>query len=498
MNVAEIFERQARLSPAHPAVVMGTYEISYGQLLAMVFTVAQRLQEGGVTRSHRVGIMVPNPIGHIALTLALARIGAVSVGLPPALADAPLEDLAGSCEMTHLVYGTEGARSLQRIPAGRQLGFAALSAPPTGPLKPSPIAAVEPGDIWRVSLASGTTGTTKGIERSHLSSLVTASLPRSSYPEGASERTLLAMDVAMTFAVHNWLRAFSLGWTVVLPTSPAPEAVLRALHEQGVTQAFTTTGTAMAIGRMAGLPGSAYALPPPSLRMFCLAGAAISPQIFEGLRTRICPQICIIYGSTEAGISSFADSALLEKGTDCAGRVVPWIEAQAVDAHCAPVPLGTRGRLRFRGAGLSAGYCKAHVVPGEGFQDAGWFLSNDTGMVTPHGLIYLSGRDDDVLNIGGVKVEPQRIEVVILQDAAISECAVVLGADEAGAPLLVAVVVASGDVDARALSQRCESVLGANCAPRAVVKVPSLPRDAIGQIARKTLQSQLRPGRKEG
>ena len=164
MNITQAFERQARSRQDQPAILMGQYKATHGELLAMACVVAARLQEAGVGRGDRVGVAVGNPVAGISLTLALAQVGAVSVGLPIPIRDDALEAISANCCIRYLVHARKEPHAIRHVPAARQLVFASLSARPGPELRVPPMAMTEPGDIWRISLSSGTTGTPKGIE----------------------------------------------------------------------------------------------------------------------------------------------------------------------------------------------------------------------------------------------------------------------------------------------------------------------------------------------
>ena len=67
--------------------------------------------------------------------------------------------------------------------------------------------------------------------------------------------------------------------------------------------------------------------------------------------------------------------------------------------------------------------------------------------------------------------------------------------DALGGPVLVAVVVApGGPVDAEALKERCARALGVHARPKAVITVPSLPRNDAGKIQREVLRRKMRLG----
>src|SRR5205085_476087 len=104
------------------------------------------------------------------------------------------------------------------------------------------------------------------------------------------------------------------------------------------------------------------------------------------------------------GLIAVADAALQQSRPRSAGRVVPWMELQAVDKDDAPLPPGKLGRLRMRSMTMAQGYLgQEGDEPGVGFRD-GWFYSGDRGRVHASGLVYLGGRANDVINLSGAKI----------------------------------------------------------------------------------------------
>ncbi len=495
MNVAELFEREARSRQDQPALVMGKYKATHGELFAMVCVVAARLHAAGVKRGDRVGVCVRQPVAGIALTLALAHIAAVSVAVPVPIADELLDTIAGDCGMTYVVHDRESHHALKRIPAERQFMFSALGERPGPDLRIPVIVPAEPDEVWRVSLSSGTTGKPKGIEWTHGCSILTANLRRVVAPTTSRDRVLLAMDPAMNYAVHNWLRTLQAGACIILPVSRSSEDAMRAAVANEATQVITTTGTALGMVRFARSEEAPRTGPIPGLASIWVGGAMMSPQLREALAESICPAVFNNYGATEIGMAALADPALAAQHPDCAGRLMPWVEAQAVGPDGAVLPPGKRGLLRFRAPNMARGYSKGSGADDKAFRD-GWFHSSDRGAVTPDGILWLDGRGDDVLNLAGVKIDPTRIEAVIEEDAAITESAAVVVSDAIGAPILVAVIVAPQGADVEALRQRCLRKLGANCQPKGVVTVASLPRNAAGKIERDVLRSRVRLGPK--
>ena len=52
----------------------------------------------------------------------------------------------------------------------------------------------------------------------------------------------------------------------------------------------------------------------------------------------------------------------------------------------------------------------------------GWFLSNDMGYIDAEGFLYVLGRKDDIINIGGLKVYPSEIEIATLKIEGVCDC----------------------------------------------------------------------------
>jgi acyl-CoA synthetase (AMP-forming)/AMP-acid ligase II len=161
-----------------------------------------------------------------------------------------------------------------------------------------------------------------------------------------------------------------------------------------------------------------------------------------------------------------------------------------------PLPTGASGPLRFRSPCISSGYAGPPQPDGTNAFRNGWFYSNDVGYVTPDGLVYLAGRKNDIINLSGVKLDPERIEAAILQDETIKECVVVDVPGRLGQPLLVAVVVGGDAGGDDALRRRCLAV-DPSAVPKIVLRAQSLPRNASGKILRAKVREGVRLKAKE-
>jgi non-ribosomal peptide synthetase component E (peptide arylation enzyme) len=95
-----------------------------------------------------------------------------------------------------------------------------------------------------------------------------------------------------------------------------------------------------------------------------------------------------------------------------------------VDAGGAVVPDGTEGELQIRGASLFAGYYSNDEANRQAFAADGWFRTGDLAVRGTDGLVRLTGRVKDLINRGGIKINPIDIEAVMDRHPAVVQSAI--------------------------------------------------------------------------
>jgi O-succinylbenzoic acid--CoA ligase len=146
------------------------------------------------------------------------------------------------------------------------------------------------------------------------------------------------------------------------------------------------------------------------------------------------------------------------------------------------------GVVRLGGPVVARGY--RGTPDADAFLDADgtrWFRTSDLGDWDGHRLRVL-GRADDVLVTGGLKVAPQAVEAVLVEDPDVRECLVVGVPDAEWGERVVALVVPrdpAAPVVLEHLRRRVGTALGAHAAPRALVEVPQLPLRGPGKPDRR-------------
>jgi len=120
------------------------------------------------------------------------------------------------------------------------------------------------------------------------------------------------------------------------------------------------------------------------------------------------------------------------------------------------------------------------------FRD-GWFYPHDRGYVNADGLVFVEGRVDEILNVGGRKIAPSYAESILEEHAAVQEAAVFPLDEGVEGIRLAAAIVPRGTPDLVDLASFARSRLEIFTPTRFFI-VPAIPRNARGKILRKEMQ----------
>ncbi|MFJ8668712.1 fatty acyl-CoA synthetase [Streptomyces sp. NPDC093600] len=222
-------------------------------------------------------------------------------------------------------------------------------------------------------------------------------------------------------------------------------------------------------------------------------GASIMPvPVLERLRERL-PGLRFYncFGQSEIGpLATVLGPDEHEGRMDSCGRPVRFVEAKVVDEDGEDVPDGTPGEVVYRSPQLCDGYWGKPKETKEAFRH-GWFRSGDLAVRDAEGYFTVVDRVKDVINSGGVLVASRQVEDVLYTHPGVAEAAVVGLPDERWIEAVTAVVVPRGEVTEAELLDHARERLAHFKAPKRVVLVDELPRNASGKILKRELRDRL-------
>lgn len=184
--------------------------------------------------------------------------------------------------------------------------------------------------------------------------------------------------------------------------------------------------------------------------------------------------VCGMYGTTETGvlIVNFPGFDDHTPRAGALGKPMPGCELAVLDDDGHPIPVGNTGEISVRRRG-------------------GWFRSKDLGSLDEDGYYHYAGRADDVIISAGWTISPLEVERSLLSHPDVMEAAVVGAPDETRGKIVKAYLVSArhdpgfvGEVQdfVRATLSRHEY-------PRQIELVDALPKTVNGKVDRKALRT---------
>ncbi|MRD46054.1 AMP-binding protein [Caenimonas koreensis DSM 17982] len=483
MNLLEPVQRQVRAYPERPAAIHDGHVLTYKELWSRVRSASAHLHAHGIRRGDCVAISGLLPRGRLILFMALWRIGASPISvqaiLPRAQRDALFAQSKAVAWVAREVVEEEGNAPRRIAPDDL------LTSPAEGEVPPLDHEA--DNLVWRIALSSGTTGTPKCIPWTHASAAHMQRLLTNIFPAGPRERLAIVVDLNIGLAIGHSMQQLQAGGTVIFPKTLDAVDVSACMQQDAPTRVLTTPSIASALAaHLVALPDKPAF---PSVLSIQIGGGVLVPKLRARLERLVCPNVTVIYGSTEIGTTAVCDPATFLEQPAATGRIIPWVQAQALDETGAVLPPGQIGALRFRGPDMATHYLGNPQASAAAFRD-GWYYPGDKGSIDSNGVLVLGGRTDDVLNLSGLKLDPLVVEAVLDSHEAVAESAITTYRDAVGADVLALLLVpAPGQQapDVATLRKHLKAQAGIHYPLIHVVPVAQLPRTPAGKLARAEL-----------
>ena len=148
------------------------------------------------------------------------------------------------------------------------------------------------------------------------------------------------------------------------------------------------------------------------------------------------------------------------------------------------------GRMAIRGDMQMIGYWKQEELTEETIRN-GWLLTGDMVYLDAEGYVYMLGRADDMINVGGEKVSPVEVENIASEYPYIGECACIGIPDPEGVlgfvPVLFVTVKGNGYSE-EGLQSFLAGRMERYKLPVRYIAVQEIPRNQMQKIDRKKLR----------
>ncbi|MCV7055227.1 long-chain-fatty-acid--CoA ligase FadD2 [Mycolicibacterium gilvum] len=488
----------ARRHPNRTAIIDDFGEFTFGELDEAVNAVANGLLAKGVTGGDGVAILARNHRWFLVSVYAAGKVGARIILLNSEFSGPQIKEVSNREGAKLVIYDDEYTAAVKAAepelgklrslgvnpdkdePSGstdetlEELIARTSSAPPPKATKHSSI----------IILTSGTTGTPKGANRSAPPSLAPIGGVLSAVPFKSEEVTSLPAPMFHALGFLHATIAMMLGSTLVLRRRFKPSTVLADIEKHRATAIVVVP---VMLSRM--LDELDKTSPKPdlsSLRILFVSGSQLGAELATRALKDLGPIVYNLYGSTEVAFATIAGPQHLSINPATVGPVVKGMRVKILDDNGNELPRGEIGRI-FVG----------NFFPFEGYTGGGGkqiidglLSSGDVGYFDDNDLLYVSGRDDEMIVSGGENVFPAEIEDLVSGHPEVVE-ATALGVEdkEWGHRLRCFVVKAEGaTIDEDAIKAYVRDNLARYKVPREVIFLDELPRNPTGKILKRELR----------
>ena len=460
----------ARTKPDALALVGWNRRFTWLELLAEVQYLALELREQELSGAVLLDLA---PVSERIFVLACLHEGILVAGLPGRLDDQVLNGV-GFKYFVSLKPGPEMLNLQEiRIPLPQKTPVADFNLQPYR---------FREDETFRIIFSSGSTGPSKPIKFSLPAMTSRVRVVTETY---LSTRPFMSL-VGFRSSLGN--NAFLADLWLGLPHLIAGDVAhsLDTIREFEVKNLISSPIVLQAFIRSPGLTNV------PSVEVIGVAGAHLNTQLAKRAGEAFQAKITNLYGSTEAGI--FAQKNALDGDQYLAGSIHPEASVKILDSGGQELGIGQEGEICVKTSFQSSGYAGHPELFVNLFRN-GWFYPGDRGYLDSLGNLYVRGRTDDLINYGGIKIDPQPIEEFALDNFLINDAACLLVTQEDGDAIYALVVEADGKIDALTMRNTIREAFG-SAAPGIVKQVRRIPRNENGKIVRNaSISIEHRDGR---
>ncbi|ORB85122.1 acyl-CoA synthetase [Mycobacterium kansasii] len=488
----------ARRHPDRAACIDEDGEFTYKELDDAAHALANALLAKGVRAGDGVALLARNHRWFLIANYGAARVGARIILLNSEFSGPQIKEVSEREGAKLIIYDDEYTKAVSKAepPLGklRALGINPDKDEPSGSTDetlddliarsstaPAPKAGKHASIII---LTSGTTGTPKGANRSTPPTLAPVGGILSHVPFKASEVTSLPAPMFHALGYLHATIAMFLGSTLVLRRKFKPPLVLEDIEKYKVTAMVVVP---VMLSRILDAVEKMHKKPDlSSLKIVFVSGSQLGAELASRALKDLGPVIYNMYGSTEIAFATIAGPKDLERNPATVGPVVKGVKVKILDENGKELPRGEVGRIFVGNAFPFEGYT------GGGHKQIidGLMSSGDVGYFDEHNLLYVSGRDDEMIVSGGENVFPAEVEDLISGHPDVVEATAIGVEDKEWGARLRAFVVKKPDteVDEDTIKHYVRDHLARYKVPREVVFIDELPRNPTGKILKRELR----------
>jgi len=500
--IHQFLEQSSTFYPDKIALIYQKQRVTYKEINNQANRLAHMFTKWGINKGDRVILLLENSLEYVVSYYGSLKIGAVIVPISTEIKESGLEFIITETKPKIIITSSTFERVLKNsIMRGCCIEKVLIRNPKLNwsetpftmiswdeifgnEIYENPDISIDEESLASIIYTSGSMGIPKGVMLSHRN-IVSNTHAICQYLE-LSDNDIQMVVLPFFYVMGKSLlnTHFAVGGTVVINNMFLyPATVLNQMIDEKVTGFSGVPSTYAYLLHRSPLLSNSDKLS--NLRYCSQAGGHMAKQLKIALRQTLPDhtKIFIMYGATEASARlTYLDPSYYETKMESVGKEIPKMTIKIIGEEGTELPAGSIGELVAQGPSIMAGYWNdpdttAKVLDVQGYH------TGDLGYKDQDGFIFITGRKDNQLKVGGHRINPQEIEDVILETDLVFEAFVTGYPDKLLGYKLMAVAAAKKEgINDQTILAVCAQRLPRYKVPEKMVMVSSLPKKLSGKI----------------
>lgn len=435
----------------------------------------------GMTEGHIIGVALPNSLSFVPTFLALTQLAATTALISVKYSRNELLAICEGIRPQGVITTESNVSTVQAV--SEIIDIRKIE----GFFRPETLCLVKlrsedrkvpVADAALIKFSSGSTGEPKGIPLTAAN--IRAECENVIGTLSISERDIIYASVPL---YHSYgfdlgvLASLAGGASLVIRDSFVPRLAMKEFRSEKVTifLGIPVMYRFLADQQLSFKPDFS------TLRYLLSCTAPLSSSLIAAFYDRFHVPICQHYGSSETGAITTHRPEEVLKRINSVGIPMKNVLVTIRDDDGHEVTRGTEGEVAVQSEAMAHRYLMGAPSGRSPFQN-GYFRTGDRGSLDQDGFLFLHGRSDDMINVGGLKVSPHEVTQVLERHPSVREAAVVGAKNPMGEEVVYAIVSLRAAVTEAKLLEFCREHLADYKIPRRIDIREELPRGASSKI----------------
>jgi acyl-CoA synthetase (AMP-forming)/AMP-acid ligase II len=507
LNLGQVLKVNAKKFPFNVALKDKERKFTYPEVNRRVNKLAHSLLNLGLSKGDKVAVLLENSIEIVEVYLATAKTGLIIVPVNFRLVGSDIAYIVNHSDAQAFIVHDDFTPNVDAIKpkiknieadryisvGGEKEGYREYEAFIHASPDYEPEVKVDPQDAWIIMYTSGTTGTPKGVVRSHESHIAYYLINATDFGFNEHDVCLNIMPLCHINSTFFTFTFTYIGGTAYIHPARSfqAEEILEIIEREKITFiSLIPTHYNLILN----VSAAAKKRDVSSIRKLLCSSAPVRKdmklailEFFPGV------ELYEAYGSTEAGIVTILKPEdQLRKLGSIGFESLGTDFVKILDEHGNEVGVGEVGELFSRGPMLFDKYYKMPEKTISSFR-GGWFSAGDLAKRDEDGFFEIVDRKDNLIITGGEHVYPSEVEKIIGAHPDVMDVAIIGLPDEKWGEAVTAVIIPNdpdNPPEEKEIISFCKEKIAAYKRPKEVrfISNDEMPRTGSGKIRHRALR----------